>query len=174
MGEHASCHPLTAPAVRPATMYLCARMKRMMVGRIVSVMKARIRWPFGRILALINHNAERLWIEVVGIQNHQQQRLSVPAVDQGDGSDGRQNRPRQRARHVTEERDIAAAAVDQRGFEQFVGKILEEAPQQRTLMARLNATCVPSFPYRQLRGFAGSSICPLSIRGTALRLTSFR
>ncbi len=81
-------------------MCFCAKKKRMMVGRIVSVMKARIRCH------------------------------SVPAVDEGDGADGGQNRPRQRQRHVAEEVDVAAA-VDQRGFQQFVRKILEEAPQQQ-------------------------------------------
>ena len=38
-----TAHPLTAPAVRPATMCFCARRNRMIVGRMVSVMKARIR-----------------------------------------------------------------------------------------------------------------------------------
>src|SRR5882672_167378 len=33
--------PLTAPAVRPATRYFCARMNRATAGRIVSVTKAR-------------------------------------------------------------------------------------------------------------------------------------
>ena len=37
------CQPLTAPAVRPATMCFCASRNSRIVGRMVSVMNARIR-----------------------------------------------------------------------------------------------------------------------------------
>src|SRR5215216_5392956 len=48
--------------------------------------------PFGRILPLIDHDAERPGIEVVGVQHHQRQKIGVPTVDEGDGAYGGQNR----------------------------------------------------------------------------------
>src|SRR5689334_8038087 len=49
--------------------------------------------PFGRIFALIDHDAERPGIKRIGIEHHQRQQLGVPAVDEGDGADGREDRP---------------------------------------------------------------------------------
>jgi len=101
-------------------MCFCANRNRMMVGRIVSVTNARIRC----------HSDEWPGIEVVAVEHDQRDQIRVPAVDENDGADGRENRTRQRQRHIAEKLDVAAA-VDSGCFEKFIRNVLEETPQQQ-------------------------------------------
>src|SRR5260221_14150624 len=70
--------------------------------------------PLGGVFALVNHYAERPWIESVGVEHHQWQQIGIPAVDEGDDGDRGEDRPRQWQRDVTEEVDVTAA-IHERG-----------------------------------------------------------
>ena len=86
--------------------------------------------PVGRILALVDHDAQRPGIHGVAVEQDERQQIGVPAVHEGDDADRAEDRPGQRQRHIAEELEIAAA-VDQRGVEQLGRQATEEVAAEQ-------------------------------------------
>src|SRR5215207_971646 len=50
--------------------------------------------PIGRVLSLIGHDAEWPWIKVIAVEEDQRQQVGIPALDERDGPDRRDDRTR--------------------------------------------------------------------------------